>query len=94
MLLDATPLVDAVLLDFTLPDGDGLALIGTDGRRLAHAPTPHTVLPESLTLPTRFIQPLAFATAYGSPSTDHRLPIWLNGTGATDGLGKHEPPSS
>lgn len=39
-------------------------LVATDGRRLAHAPTPHTTLPESIIVPTRFIQPLAAITQH------------------------------
>lgn len=70
-------------------------IVATDGRRLAHAPTPHTTLPESIILPTRFVAPLAAVngayerelgnTAHDLP-TAHRIPIWLNGRTTESGI--------
>jgi len=49
-------------------------IVATDGRRLAHSPTPDTRLPEDIIVPTRFVQPLAALTA-----VQNRSNVWLNG---------------
>lgn len=50
-------------------------IVATDGRRLAHSPTPDTLLPEDIIVPTRFMTPLAALTAANSTLTN----VWLNG---------------
>lgn len=61
-------------------------VVATDGRRLAHSPTPDTELPQDIILPTRFITALAAITARNNT----RTPVWLNGSGATDGFGAQD----
>lgn len=61
-------------------------IVATDGRRLAHSPTPDTLLPQDIIVPTRFVAPLAALTA----ATSTRTNVWLNGSGETNGFGAQD----
>lgn len=74
------------VLNGTFISRDG-EVVATDGRRLAHSPTPLTLLPEDMILPVKLIKPLAAlangriegAEIHHEPA-DCRLPVWFNGT--------------